>query len=111
MRFRPRSKSFFLNASASSCPPLGPHEPRGSSLPSVLRLSVLTRAAVVMIALALFALRAGAQVTPHAGMLRYPDVSAESIVFVYADDLWLVPRTGGLATPLASPPGGELFPR
>src|SRR5689334_7894211 len=48
---------------------------------------------------------------PHGGMLRYPDVSATSIVFVYADDLWTVPREGGVATPLASPPGVEILPR
>jgi tricorn protease len=48
---------------------------------------------------------------PHGGMLRYPDVSATHIAFVYADDLWLVPREGGVATPLASPPGSELLPR
>jgi len=48
---------------------------------------------------------------PHAGMLRYPDVSAMQIVFVYANDLWVVPREGGVATPLASPPGAESFPR
>jgi tricorn protease len=50
-------------------------------------------------------------VRPHAGMLRYPDVSATHIVFVYANDLWLVPREGGNAVPLASPPGQEMFPR
>lgn len=48
---------------------------------------------------------------PHAGMLRYPDVSATQIVFVYANDIWVVPREGGLASPLASPPGPENFPR
>ncbi len=48
---------------------------------------------------------------PHAGMLRYPDVSSSHIVFVYANDLWLVPREGGNAFPLASPPGQEMFPR
>ncbi|HSR49660.1 MAG TPA: PDZ domain-containing protein [Acidobacteriota bacterium] len=51
------------------------------------------------------------EVQPHAGMLRYPDISASDIVFVYANDLWLVPREGGLARPLASPPGAERFPR
>jgi tricorn protease-like protein/C-terminal processing protease CtpA/Prc len=54
---------------------------------------------------------ASAQVRPHPGMLRYPDVSATHIVFVYANDLWLVPREGGMAVPLASPPGAELYPR
>lgn len=48
---------------------------------------------------------------PPAGMLRFPDVSATRIVFTYANDLWLVPRDGGTAIPLASPPGLELFPR
>lgn len=52
-----------------------------------------------------------AQSVPDAGMLRYPDVSAERIVFVYANDLWTVDRSGGLAMPLASPPGTETNPR
>ena len=55
---------------------------------------------------------AGAQdVRPHAGMLRFPDVGPSHIVFVYANDLWLVPRDGGVAAPLASPPGVELYPK
>ncbi len=54
---------------------------------------------------------AAADIQPHPGMLRYPDVSKTHIVFVYANDLWLVPRDGGMATPLASPPGQEEFPR
>jgi len=48
---------------------------------------------------------------PDAGMLRYPDVSKDQIVFVYANDLWVAPREGGVATALASPDGQELFPR
>src|SRR5687768_16562216 len=48
---------------------------------------------------------------PHAGMLRYPDVSATHIVFVYANDLWVTPREGGIASPLASPAGQEMMPR
>ncbi|MCJ7674157.1 MAG: hypothetical protein MUO33_03280, partial [Sedimentisphaerales bacterium] len=46
---------------------------------------------------------------PDARMLRFPDVSAESIVFVYAGDLWTVPKEGGLARRLSSPKGQELF--
>ncbi|MEM8758579.1 MAG: peptidase S41, partial [Planctomycetota bacterium] len=49
--------------------------------------------------------------TPHAGMLRHPDVSASEIVFVYANDLWIVSRDGGQARPLASPAGQEMFPK
>lgn len=51
------------------------------------------------------------QTTPSAGMLRYPDVSQSHIVFSYAGDLWTVERNGGVAVPLASPSGSELFPR
>ncbi|MFH1748835.1 MAG: S41 family peptidase [Planctomycetota bacterium] len=54
---------------------------------------------------------ARAEVRPHAGMLRYPDVSATHIVFVYANDIWIAPRAGGLAAPLANPAGVESFPR
>ncbi|UCE47036.1 MAG: PD40 domain-containing protein, partial [Phycisphaerales bacterium] len=53
----------------------------------------------------------GTAVEPHGGMMRYPDVSATHVAFVYADDIWIVPRSGGTASPLASPPGGEAFPR
>jgi tricorn protease len=51
------------------------------------------------------------QRTPHAGMTRFPAVSQSSIVFSYADDLWTVPRAGGMASPLASPLGRESNPR
>ncbi len=50
-------------------------------------------------------------VEPHGGMMRFPDVSATQIAFVYGDDIWTVSREGGEAAPLASPPGGEAFPR
>lgn len=46
-----------------------------------------------------------------AGMLRFPAVSKTHICFSYANDLWLVPRDGGAASPLASPPGLEILPR
>ncbi len=48
---------------------------------------------------------------PSGAMLRYPDVSKDRICFVYANDIWTVAKTGGIASPLASPPGGESFPR
>ncbi len=68
------------------------------------------RVLAVCACLAIAALPAAAA-EPHAGMLRAPDVSATHIVFVYANDLWIVPREGGTAIPLASPPGAESFPR
>ncbi|CAG0933449.1 partial Tricorn protease, partial [Planctomycetaceae bacterium] len=58
-----------------------------------------------------FGSAAVADVTPAATMLRFPDVSADKICFVYANDVWVAPKTGGMATPLASPPGQEAFPR
>jgi tricorn protease len=57
-----------------------------------------------------------AQTAAHPGgvdarMLRYPDVSATQIAFVYAGDIWVAPKTGGDAMRLSSPKGEELFPR
>ncbi len=66
---------------------------------------------LVVFVLALVMTAPAGAVEPHGGMLRYPDVSATQIVFRYANDLWLVPREGGEAIPLSSPPGGESFPR
>ncbi|MEM8836362.1 MAG: PDZ domain-containing protein [Planctomycetota bacterium] len=48
---------------------------------------------------------------PDAMMIREPDVSATHVVFGYANDLWLVPREGGVATKVASPDGPEDTPR
>jgi tricorn protease len=48
---------------------------------------------------------------PSAGMMRYPDVSKTHIAFSYGGDLWIVEREGGVARPLATSPGRELFPR
>ncbi|HLH53871.1 MAG TPA: PDZ domain-containing protein [Verrucomicrobiae bacterium] len=47
----------------------------------------------------------------NARMLRYPDVSATQIAFVYAGDIWVAPKTGGEAMRLSSPAGEETFPR
>ncbi len=44
-----------------------------------------------------------------ARMVQYPDVSATQIIFTYAGDLWLVPKTGGTAVRLSSPVGTEYF--
>jgi tricorn protease len=43
-------------------------------------------------------------------LLRQPTISAKHIVFVYADDLWLVDRDGGDAKRLTSHEGTESFP-
>ena len=67
--------------------------------------TIVTLAALVLLA----GTDARAQVS--ARMFREPDVSATSIVFVYAGDLWVVPRTGGAAARLTTPRGEESFPR
>lgn len=74
-----------------------------------MRMSTVRRLALG--GCALLAGAAQGQVRPEAGMLRTPDVSAEWIVFSYANDLWLWPREGGMAIPLASPAGEETTPR
>lgn len=43
-------------------------------------------------------------------LLRQPTISDKNIVFVYADDLWLVDREGGDAKRLTSHEGTESFP-
>lgn len=51
---------------------------------------------------------------PHitnARMLRYPDVSATHICFVYAGDIWTVAKSGGKAQRLSTAPGEEYKPR
>ena len=82
---------------------------RGRSI--VGRVSPSLLVAGAGLALMLGVVAAADQVQPHARMLKYPDVSATHIAFSYANDLWLVPRAGGTATPLASPAGVELSPR
>src|SRR5688572_8095921 len=46
-----------------------------------------------------------------AGLFRFPDVSQTHIVFTYANDIWIVPKTGGLASRLSSPVGVEYYPK
>jgi tricorn protease len=46
-----------------------------------------------------------------ARMMRQPDVSATHIVFVYAGDIWVAPKSGGEAVRLSSPRGEESFPK
>ncbi|HSJ15199.1 MAG TPA: PDZ domain-containing protein, partial [Longimicrobiales bacterium] len=47
----------------------------------------------------------------NARLLRYPAVSATHIAFVYAGDIWVVGKNGGVAHRLSSPAGEEMFPR
>lgn len=47
----------------------------------------------------------------HSGIVRFPDVGMTNIVFVYAGDLWVVPRAGGAAVRLTSTPGTKSYPK
>src|SRR5262249_56206569 len=69
----------------------------------------MLRHLIVCCALTVAAVPASAQI--DARMFRQPAVSADKIAFVYAGDIWLVPKAGGTAVRLSSPAGGESFPR
>lgn len=64
---------------------------------------------LILFALTLNVSKAKAQI--DARMLRQPDVSDTHIAFSYADDIWVVPKEGGLASRLTSAKGTESFPR
>ncbi len=68
----------------------------------------MTRRIVMFIPLLFFAAPLAAQI--DARMLRQPAVSNTHIAFVYAGDVWVVPKGGGLAQRLSSPKGEESFP-
>jgi tricorn protease len=69
----------------------------------------MIRKLLLLALIAAAAAPAAAQV--NARMFRYPAVSADRIAFVYAGDIWLVPKAGGTAVRLSSPAGEETFPR
>lgn len=54
-------------------------------------------------------LQSSAQI--DAGLFRFPDVSKTQIVFSYANDIWIMPKEGGMAVKLSSPPGMEIMPK
>ncbi|HYK83158.1 MAG TPA: PDZ domain-containing protein [Gemmatimonadales bacterium] len=69
-----------------------------------------------LLALAFLAVATLARPLPLAGqldarMLRQPDVSATTIAFVYAGNVWVVAKTGGVANRLSSSRGEQSFPR
>lgn len=74
-----------------------------------MRSKFLSLPAMLLAGVLLFGDSALAQVS--ARMFRQPDVSATRIAFVYAGDIWVVPKEGGLAHRLSSPRGEESFPR
>ena len=72
-------------------------------------IALLGSACAPALSAVLFSFAPTADITT--GLCRYPDVSKTDIVFAYGNDLWIVPKQGGVASPLASPPGFEGTPR
>jgi len=70
-----------------------------------MKLRVFASACLLLCA----ALPARAQI--DARMLRHPAVSKTRIAFVYAGDIWIAPKEGGVAERLSTPAGEESFPR
>lgn len=61
--------------------------------------------------LLLFCLIESTNAQISAQLLQHPDVSKTHITFIYGDDVWIVPKSGGLAHQLSSPEGVESYPR
>lgn len=51
------------------------------------------------------------QAQTDARLMQLPDVSETQITFTYGDDIWVVPKQGGVAQRLTSPAGPEMYPR
>lgn len=44
-------------------------------------------------------------------LMQYPDISDTQVCFVYGDDIWIAPKTGGTAIKISSPEGLERNPK
>ena len=64
----------------------------------------------IAILLALIPVSMGLADAPPPLLLQHPTLSATQIAFVYAGDLWIVPREGGVATRLTSGAGAVSRP-
>ncbi len=90
---------------------------RGSEPSMFSLLNLIPVAFILMFPIAVVSDEASSHADVHqhadggASMYRFPDISKDEIVFVYANDLWRVPAEGGVALPLASPAGMETIPR
>ncbi|MEB2785904.1 S41 family peptidase [Algoriphagus persicinus] len=51
------------------------------------------------------------QAQTDARLMQLPDVSDTQITFTFGDDIWVVPKVGGVAHRLTSPAGPEMYPR
>src|SRR6478752_7117131 len=69
----------------------------------------MKRIPAVILLLLVFTIPTIAQI--EAGLFRYPDVSKTQVVFTYANDIWIMPKDGGIAVKMSSPPGVEMMPK
>jgi len=87
-----------------------PSRPTASAASGLL-LSLLALALLVVVALPAAAAEAVPTDDSLTRLLRYPDIEGDTIVFVYAGDIWTVGAEGGTARRLTSGEGLELFPK
>ena len=66
---------------------------------------------VVLLIGAVLLLPSAASAQVSAKLMRYADVSATEIAFVYGGDIWVMPKTGGTAMQITLSPGEESCPR
>jgi tricorn protease len=71
----------------------------------------MKRSLILFILLFQFLFKLDAQDQILDPILRFPDVSAEKIVFVHGGNLWIVDKAGGAASMLTSARGSESFPK
>ena len=64
---------------------------------------------LVCLPIVLLVLSSGAN-SPGTRLLRTPTVSATQIAFAYANNIWVVERSGGMARRLTSFPGQAMNP-
>jgi tricorn protease len=66
---------------------------------------------VVPVAAAVAACAWAASAAAQTKLLRFPDISGDSVAFCYAGDIWKAPAAGGTAVRLTAHPGIEVFPK
>jgi tricorn protease len=72
---------------------------------------VRTKLVPLALTILLTALLGAVSAAEDARLLRFADIHEDTIVFVYAGDIWTVPTAGGTATRLTTDEGMELFPK
>ena len=63
------------------------------------------RIAMLCLSVLVLGLARAADAQVDARLFRQPAISATHIAFVYAGDIWVVPKQGGVAVRLSSPRG------